>query len=294
LQLNGFVRNFSILSKGNGVYGALGQGDSLRDSNCFKEILHSGVTMFSAGWGHSAAVTETGKLLVFGRPYDFSNLMQLNRLSKVSKTFAQFVSRSTNSRLFGSTLGYYPNPVELEGIENVQSVSCSAGLTLARTVCGKLYGFGLNRWRQCGVPFEEEDMMHVYEPTRIPGLPRCIDSDTGLQHCIALTTEGSVYTWGKANRGQLGRGPTDEMYALCGKVVLMDIDLVESPLIASRVCCGFNHGAAVGVDGAVFVWGKGFSDTPKVGTTTRLFEDQFYPRRIELPDGRRAVDIISR
>jgi alpha-tubulin suppressor-like RCC1 family protein len=288
------VKRFSILSKGNGVYGALGQGDSLRDSNSFKEIFNRGITMFSAGWGHSAAVTETGKLLVFGRPYDFSNLMHLNRLSKVSKTFAQFVSRSTNSRLFGSVMGYYPSPFEFEGIENVQSVSCSAGLTLARTGSGDLHAFGLNRWRQCGVPFENDDMMHVYEPTRILGLPPCVDSDTGLQHCIALTNEGYIYTWGKANRGQLGRGYIDEMFALSGRVVLKDSNAVESPLVASHVCCGFSHSAAIGMDGAIYIWGKGFSTIPKVGTITRLYEDQLYPRRIDLPNGRRAVSIMSR
>ena len=70
-------RTGKLYSKGVGVLGALGQGDSLQDITAFKKILRvdaeegDEVRSVSAGWGHSAAVTKKGSLLIFGRPFDF-------------------------------------------------------------------------------------------------------------------------------------------------------------------------------------------------------------------------------
>ena len=66
-----------LYSKGVGVLGALGQGDSLQDVSLFKKVLRPDaeegdeILSVSAGWGHSGAVTKKGSLLVFGRPFDF-------------------------------------------------------------------------------------------------------------------------------------------------------------------------------------------------------------------------------
>eukprot|EP01034_Spumella_vulgaris_P034290 gene34290-42286_t len=85
----------------------------------------------------------------------------------------------------------------------------------------------------------------------------------------------------------------NESFALSGKVVLVDDDSQERQLIASRVCGGFSHSAAISMNGEVYVWGKGLSDKQKPGLSVRQFEDQLVPRRIDLPDGRVAIDITS-
>src|SRR5690349_10707271 len=77
--------SFSVLTKGAGMYGALGQGNSLKDLDNFEKVVledvnkiaaNDEVRCLSTGWGHSAVVSKSG-LFIFGRPYDFSNLMQL-------------------------------------------------------------------------------------------------------------------------------------------------------------------------------------------------------------------------
>ncbi len=119
----------ALYAKGSGAFGALGLGDSLQDTQDFQrvtlelpygtsdgsstEILESGresayeptpaprVTQVACGWGHSAAVTSDGYLHIFGRPYDFSNILQINRIRAISPGLGRFVGRFTN--WFGSS-----------------------------------------------------------------------------------------------------------------------------------------------------------------------------------------------
>ena len=206
-----------LYTKGNGVFGALGHGDSLMDSKDFKKVplppSVRGVKSVAAGWGHTAVITSDDQLMVFGRPYDFSNLMQINKLNAVNKNLGRFVGRFTN--WFGdssSDEGLYTMPQMITSLEDVQQVHCSAGLTVAHTKSGELFSFGLNRWGQCGA--NQKDVaegknfagIHVFDPVKVNLAGKVNMVDTGLQHCISLLENGEVWTWGKGNRGQLGDG----------------------------------------------------------------------------------------
>jgi alpha-tubulin suppressor-like RCC1 family protein len=92
----------SIFTHGCGAFGALGQGNDLHDTPVFKRLNLSGASDFiveakqvSAGWGHSAAVTESGNLAIFGRPYDDSTIMTLNRIKTFSPHIARYYGNST-------------------------------------------------------------------------------------------------------------------------------------------------------------------------------------------------------
>lgn len=272
----------ALYTKGNGVFGALGHGDSLMDSKEFKKVALppsvKGVKSVAAGWGHTAVVTSDDQVLVFGRPYDFSNLMQINKLNAVNKNLGRFVGRFTN--WFGdssSDEGLYTMPQIVPNLENVQQVHCSAGLTVAHTKSGDLFSFGLNRWGQCGV--NQKDVaegkntagIHVFDPVKValPGKVKMVD--TGLQHCVALLENGEVWAWGKGNRGQLGDG---EMESGNSPVrVKFPVSLLSPPSLLSedgakkskeefkikQIAAGFNHSVALSEEGHVFIWGKGMS-----------------------------------
>ena len=335
-----------LYSKGSGIFGSLGHGHELQDSLLFKEVQFPSISIasdkepgdniiqsVSAGWGHSAAVTKNGELFIFGRPYDFSAIMRIDRIHRLSSTLARYVASSTNSSFFGTaSAGLFPIPVQVlvpdvdrnNDQSKIESVSCSAGLTSFITSAGSVYCFGLNRWGQCG--FESADSktrpsgaseLHVYSPVRVPSLPACDQVDAGLQHCIALTRSsdsedfdsashqsqptrrpsrrrrggpqgpggqqqhpgGVVYTWGKGHRGQLGTGllPDDAQSALPRRVMLPcggdagagGKEQAGSSVRAVEVSAGFAHCAALGDDGALFVWGRGMSQHIK-GESTEL------------------------
>lgn len=135
-QCKGFQLSKKMIhTQGVGLFGVLGHGLDLKDSKNYKMLHKADVDdisivakQISAGWGHSAGVTEDGDLFVWGRPYDFSNLMTLNKIRAFSGILARFASRLT-SDLGTEKDGLYPTPVFMESVGKVLSAHCSAGLT---------------------------------------------------------------------------------------------------------------------------------------------------------------------
>jgi hypothetical protein len=83
-------------TQGCGVFGALGHGNDLLDTPSFRRLQLSGsaqcsidVKCISAGWGHSAIVTQNGQLVIFGRPYDDVTIKAINRIKSVSQSLAR-------------------------------------------------------------------------------------------------------------------------------------------------------------------------------------------------------------
>ena len=181
----GSERSIATLeSQGAGFFGALGLGH-LNDSNTFQIVKLESLepVSVSAGWGHSVVVTKCGKLVTFGRPYDFQTIMRINQISVVSTAFARFVSGWTNN--FGDIKesGQYILPQIVLGVEDVVECRASAGLSVGRTVNGSVFSMGLNKWGQCGLGTPN---IHVYEPTFVSRIPKIVSLDLGLQHCICL------------------------------------------------------------------------------------------------------------
>lgn len=142
----------NIYSKGCGVFGALGNGN-LNDTKTFSlinDIKEIEFNRVSSGWGHSAAVSITGDLYIFGRPYDFSNLLKINNIYKFSSYMARLIANSSNSIYFNNNdhndsndttfgenrLSVYTTPILVNQLKDIKSVVCSAGLTIALSHSG--------------------------------------------------------------------------------------------------------------------------------------------------------------
>ena len=72
----------------------------------------------------------------------------------------------------------------------------------------------------------------------------------GLNHSIALTADGAVWSWGGGSYGMLGHG--DQQAQLLPKKV---DDFAGRRVVA--VSAGGSHCLAFTADAAVFTWGKG-------------------------------------
>ncbi|MDP7528277.1 MAG: hypothetical protein QGH61_02925, partial [Candidatus Marinimicrobia bacterium] len=86
----------------------------------------------------------------------------------------------------------------------------------------------------------------------------------GGQHSIALATDGTVYTWGSSDYGQLGNNSSGDdsdestpvkvlMGSYSGTTYLGDDS--DNKIIA--VAAGESHSIALAADGTVFAWGYG-------------------------------------
>jgi len=94
--------------------------------------------------------------------------------------------------------------------------------------------------------------------------------NSGGKHCLALTSEGSVYSWGESEDGKLGHGPDRPKSEMPQKIVALEgIEIVD-------VACGGAHSAAITCNGEVFTWGKGRYGRLGHGDS----EDQEFPKLV--------------
>ncbi|GAB2294202.1 hypothetical protein Dimus_028420 [Dionaea muscipula] len=93
----------------------------------------------------------------------------------------------------------------------------------------------------------------AYEPLRIAGLPSDVRSvSAGHYHSLAVTSRGELWTWGRNDEGQLGRGSSTPRYSWSEpKRVEGLADVKVSTAFASGVIS-----VAIGDDGSLWVWGK--------------------------------------
>ena len=88
--------------------------------------------------------------------------------------------------------------------------------------------------------------------TVVPGLKGVVDIAAGYTHCIAVTLEGEVYTWGTG--WGLGQGGDDDTQRLSPtKVTGGGLDGV----VVVQVAAGDYHSTALTAAGDLYTWGSG-------------------------------------
>ncbi|PIN01006.1 hypothetical protein CDL12_26487 [Handroanthus impetiginosus] len=126
----------------------------------------------------------------------------------------------------------------------------------------------------------------AYEPTPIPGLPRDVCSiAAGHYHSLAVTSQGHVWAWGRNSESQLGRGQLSprETWGKPQKVEGMDKVRIQAAFASGVVS------AAVGDDGALWVWGK--SKRGQLGLGKDITE-AVLPARVEALLGQEIVKVV--
>jgi len=121
-------------------------------------------------------------------------------------------------------------------------------------------------------------------PTPVPSMPdrRIVSVATSDSHCLALTAQGEVYSWGDGDYGALGHGDDEP------RIVPSQI---ESLSRIERIAAGDNGtSAAVDEEGCLFTWGGAFTlgdDDEKLGPNGLGYEvdpemeGQLTPKRVD-------------
>lgn len=74
--------------------------------------------------------------------------------------------------------------------------------------------------------------------------------NSGGKHCLAMTSEGEVYSWGEGEDGKLGHGNRINYDRPKLIDALSGIGVVD-------IACGSAHSACITTSGHVLTWGKG-------------------------------------
>jgi E3 ubiquitin-protein ligase HERC3 len=241
-----------LWSCGRGRHGQLGHGHFHDEGvlTLVDAIRGERVVSAAAGRAHSLALAADGKIFTWGDARRgqlghaaLAALVQAPNPQPLAVPFPQPIASL--------------EPAKLRPPQRVTAIAAGGDHSMAVTVGGALLAFGCNRRGQLGTG----DALDRMVPTDVPlasaadgGRPvRAMQVQCGAAHTLALVQARGrmeVRAAGDNSYGQLGVGDREARARFAPLPRLAKARIV-------CICAGDWHCAAVGGDGALFVWGRG-------------------------------------
>ncbi|KAG5652910.1 hypothetical protein H0H81_003110 [Sphagnurus paluster] len=152
-------------------------------------------------------------------------------------------------------------PGDIGAVSDVRFVhaACGRNHTLLVTSDGNVWSAGQNNLGQCGHAVCPE----VTSFKRVTGFPEgehVVKAAAGVTFSIVLTESGKVFSFGSAEKGQLGNGTTGERITTGNKTAY---DIEVNPIYIKeldgknivQIASGQQHSLALDDTGVVYVWG---------------------------------------
>ena len=246
---------------GNNEDGQLGVGDK---ENRVVPTLITGllktktVVQVTAGWQHTACLTEDGLLYVCGQ----GNSGRLG----VGDTEGRVVPTLVRGELQG---------------RKVLQVAAGGGHTMCVTEGGAVFAFGYNDIGQLGAGDRENRLV----PTLLRGElenKSVVQVAAGWSHTVFVTGSGLVYACGDNGNGQLTGYTEDRLVPT----------LVTGQLqgkTAVYIAAGDQHTLCITADGSLFSWGSNANGQLGVGDT----ENSHVPALVTGLQGKRVVHVAA-
>ncbi len=124
----------------------------------------------------------------------------------------------------------------------VADIQCGNENTVFLMKDGTVYTCGPNNYGQQGV---KDAPSYVYEPIQIPTLSDIVQIACGFGQCLARTSDGHVWAWGRNNCGQIGNGTTTG----AKEPVLLNLEHITD------IQCGGKFCMAMDEEGNIWGWG---------------------------------------
>ena len=191
--------------------------------------------------------------------------------------------------------GFYTNPVlsQVTGLSNITAISTGFGNSLALDSGGKVWSWGNNYFGQFGIgivgggdqpqgttsttpPPGATTTTPIKQPVQVFNLSGITAISSGLRHCLALKSDGTVWAWGDNEWGQLGDGTNTSRYE---PVQLKGLYGVIA------IAAGHYHSLALKSDGTIWAWGDNESGELGTGNT----ENSYSPIQVQVLSGMTAI-----
>lgn len=150
----------------------------------------------------------------------------------------------------------YP-PVQV--LSGVKAVSAGNDFTLAVKNDGTVWAWGNNNLGQLGT--DPATLASSTTPVQVNGLAGAIAVAAGVNHAVALKSDGTVWAWGNNGSGQLGIAVTTLAYRATPAQV-------NGLSMVTAISAGFGYTLALRTGGTVWAWGNNSNGQLGNGRTT--------------------------
>lgn len=277
----GFMHSLSIHADGtlwavgNNTYGQLGDGTTTSHSSWVPVGTATNWAQVVAGDNFSLALRTDGTLWAWGTNYYGTLATTTGNGQYTSSATPQLIAGTwtqvaagdkfclalkADGSLWawgnnyygelGNTLGIgtqnvYPTPVQIPGTYTQVAAGIYHCLALAAT--GTLYSWGSNGSGELGHTANLGTTLANPTPTALSGTYTAIAA--GSSFSLALQADGSLWSWGINNYGQLGQ--LTGIGTSTGNVIPAQVSGTYV-----RIAAGFSHGLALRADGSLWTWGQ--------------------------------------
>jgi alpha-tubulin suppressor-like RCC1 family protein len=269
---NGIVTSDGkLLVWGRNNYGVLGQGvgsQTLGSSSLPLFVKNeagtaplANIVSAAVGEDHAIALTEDGTALIWGDMYDVGFGYQSSSLPKA-------VLDSTGSGR----------------LSKIVQVGIGDSNAAALTETGNVYSWGYYHGQ--GVAGLKSFPNYVLDPNGKDPLSNIVSISVGWNFTLALGSNGKVYAWGWNDRGQTGRGSTDNPEVMPATVQLATTDHAELTNVVA-ISAGYNFALALTADGTVYAWGS--NDYGQIGQNSTQYG--YWVRAVPVKDSS-GLDVL--
>lgn len=238
---------------GSNANGRLGDGTATSRSTpvaLSAGAIPAGTTFtgVAAGGSHSLALSSSGKLYAWGY-----------------NAYGQLGDGTTTTRLAPVAVSAGAIPA---GTTFAQ-VAAGARGSVALSSTGKLYAWGYNWEGQVGngTTIADQPEPVAVSAGAIPAGTTITQVAAGGYYNIALGSNGKLYAWGYGGDGELG----DATGSSRSTPVAVSAGAVPAGTTFSQVAAGERHAVALGSDGKLYAWGRGYEGQLGNGATTSAY-----------------------
>lgn len=161
-------------------------------------------TIWEWGWDKAIRDPEAPGVKVYGKPHKLQDVdgNDMDNVSEICGYLGYFLALKKDGTVWEweEKEGL---PSKIKNIENVVSIGKGYDHSLAAKKDGSVWSWGINDKGQLGNGLKNINYNHV---VRVKDLMNIVKVSCGEYHSIALRKDGTVWTWGLNDKGQLGDG----------------------------------------------------------------------------------------
>ncbi|MBI0100391.1 InlB B-repeat-containing protein [Bifidobacterium sp. W8114] len=225
-------------------------------------------TQACAGKWHSLALGSDGNLYSWGQ----------NKYGELG--------RDTGSAIYDVKPGKVNLP---KGITKITQISAGTFYSMALDSDGDLYSWGDNTYDELGryaggYPFRDRSPRKMIMPA---GVKKFTWIKAGEWTSLATSSDGSLYSWGWNEYGQLGRNTAPARQDRTPRKVTMPAGVTKFTQVSTE----HRHSLALGSDGNLYSWG--LNDCEQLGRDTGSAKYDVKPGKVPTPAGAAQFTEVS-